>query len=46
MNDFGEDDIMKIIYVTSAKNDPNFIRNLNAELHKNYSRKMIGEKPK
>ena len=45
VNEYVEDDIVKIIFVNSTDNDSNiFTKNLSAELHKKHSKKMVGEK--
>ena len=45
VNEYVEDEIVKIIFVKSADNDSNILaKNLSAELHKKYSKKMVVEK--
>ena len=35
---------MGIIFVESAENDSNILKNVKAELHEKHSKKMVGEK--
>ena len=46
VNEYVEDGVVKITFVTSADNGGNILtKNLSAELHEKHSKKMVAEKP-
>ena len=46
MNEYVEDELVKVLFVESAENDSNIItKMLSAELHEKHSKKMVVEKP-
>ena len=47
VNEYVEDEVVKIIFVKPDENDSNILRkNLSAKLHEKHSKKMVGEKLK
>ena len=46
VNEYVEDEVIKIIFVKSADNDSNIPKNLSSELHEMHLKKMVGENSK
>ena len=46
VNEYVEDGIVKILFVTSAVHDSNILmKNLSGNLHEKHSKKIMGDKP-